>query len=71
MQNNNKKNDIMFDVFIGWSRGDKFTMRRHLSSAYQEKENQLKTKYETIEAEEVNRKEVDNGKTIKAIAKRI
>ena len=51
--NNNKNNDILMDVFIGWSRGDKFKLRKHLSSAYQEKDNRIKAKYEVIEAEEV------------------
>ena len=55
MKNNN--NDIMFDVYRSWSRGDKFTLSKHLSSAYQEKENKLKAKYEVIEAEEVKNEE--------------
>ena len=61
MQNNkNKNNDILMDVFIGWSRGDKFKLRKHLSSAHQEKDNHIKAKYEVIEAEETIRKEVDH-----------
>ena len=58
MQNNNNKNDIMFDVFRSWSRGDKFSLRKHLSSEYQEKDKRIKAKYEVIEGEEV--KEVQN-----------
>ena len=53
MKNFNQKNDIMFDVFIGWSRGDKFKLRKHLSSEHQEKDNRIKAKYEVIDAEEV------------------
>jgi len=51
--NNNKNNDILMDVFIGWSRGDKFKLRKHLSSEQQEKDNRIKAKYEVIDAEEV------------------
>tara|TARA_Y100000310_G_C20407297_1_gene680262 strand:+ start:147 stop:323 length:177 start_codon:yes stop_codon:yes gene_type:complete len=57
MQNNNKKNDIMFDVYRSWSRGDKFSLRKHLSSEYQEKDKRIKAKYEVIEGEV---KEVQN-----------
>ena len=54
MKNNkNKNNDILMDVFIGWSRGDKFKLRKHLSSEHQEKDNRIKAKYEVIDAEEV------------------
>ena len=51
--NNNKNNDILMDVFVGWSRGEKFSLRKHLSSAHQEKDNHIKAKYEVIEAVEV------------------
>ena len=42
MQNNNKKNDIMFDVFTSWSNGDKFSLRQHLSSAHKENKDPIK-----------------------------
>ena len=51
--NNNKNNDILMDVFVAWSRGKKFSLRKHLSSEHQEKDNRIKAKYEVIEAEEV------------------
>jgi len=49
MQNNNKKNDIMFDVFTSWSNGDKFSLRQHLSSAHKENKDPIK-----MDAEEVS-----------------
>ena len=53
MQNNNQKNDILMDVFVAWSRGNKFSLRKHLSSEHQKKDNCIKAKYEIIDAEEV------------------
>jgi len=54
MQNNNKKNDIMFDVFTSWSNGDKFSLRQHLSSAHKENKNPIKMDAVELElAEEV------------------
>ena len=58
MQNNNKNNDIMFDVFNSWRKGDYFSLRKE---QWERKNNQIKAKYEVIEAEETIRKEVDNG----------
>ena len=51
--NNNKNNDILMDVFVAWSRGKKFSLRKPLSSEHQEKDNRIKAKYEVIDAEEV------------------
>jgi len=55
--NKNKNNDIMFDVCVGWIRGDRFTMQS-LWQKNQEKDNRIKAKYEVVEGEEV--KEVQN-----------
>ena len=62
MKNFNQKNDIMFDVFNSWSRGEKFTLRNHLTNEHYKIENRIKTKYEIIDGEEV-----DNGKALKKI----
>ena len=62
MKNFNQKNDIMFDVFNSWRRGEKFTLRNHLTNEHYKIENRIKTKYEIIDGEEVN-----NGKALKKI----
>jgi len=62
MKNFNQKNDIMFDVFNSWRRGEKFTLRNHLTNEHYKIENRIKTKYEIIDGEEV-----DNGKALKKI----
>ena len=62
MKNFNQKNDIMFDVFNSWRRGEKFTLRNHLTNEHYGKDNRIKAKYEIIDGEEVN-----NGKALKKI----
>jgi hypothetical protein len=52
----------MFDVFNSWRRGEKFTLRNHLTNKHYEKDNRIKAKYEIIDGEEVN-----NGKALKKI----